>query len=43
MTDAQIDSLLERLRLYHDAIRVEMLFTFDDGSEVRHISEVNDQ
>jgi len=43
MTDAQIDSLLERLRLYHDAIRVEMLFTFDDGSEVRHISEAREQ
>ena len=43
MTDAQIDSLLERLRLYHDAIRVEMLFTFDDGSEVRHVSESCEQ
>ena len=43
MTDAQIDSLLERLRLYHDAIRVEMLFTFDDGSEVRHVSEACEQ
>lgn len=43
MTDTQIDSLLERLRLYHGAIRVEMLFTFDDGSEVRHISEAREQ
>ena len=43
MTDAQIDSLLERLREYHAAERLELVFTFDDGSEVRHISEAREQ
>lgn len=43
MTDAQIDSLLERLREYHGAERIEMIFSFDDGSEVRHISEDREQ
>lgn len=43
MTDAQIDSLLERLREYHGAERLELVFTFDDGSDVRHISEAREQ
>jgi len=43
VTDAQIDSLLERLREYHGAERLELVFTFDDGSDVRHISEAREQ
>lgn len=43
MTDAQIDCLLERLREYHGAEKLELVFSFEDGSEVRHISEAREQ
>ena len=43
MTDAQIDSLLERLREYHGAEKLELIFSFEDGQEVRHVSEANEQ
>ena len=39
MTDAQIDSLLERLREYHGAERVTLRFEFDDGQSVTHVAE----
>lgn len=39
MNDFEIERFLESLRTYHGATRIELVFSFDDGQEIRHICE----
>jgi hypothetical protein len=43
MTDEQIQCWLERLREYHGDEKLELIFSFDDGQEVRHIAKEAEQ